>query len=506
MKRFYFRCNNAFSLLALCAILSLCACSKSFLEVSPKGLQLESNYYQNPEEAYAGMIAAYNPLSMEAGGTDNTYIDKLGALNSAADECYAGGGGATDMLFWQVWNNYTLSGATGPQGGFWGANYTGVYRTNLMLQKLPGVPGLSPALLTRYTAESKFLRGYYYFELVRLFKNIIMPLEPITTDQMYNQQQVKPEVVYAQIEKDLKDAIPGLPATVPTTEYGRVTKGAALALLGKVIIYQNNNSRMQEAAGYLEQVNASPNYHLLANFADIFSPDNKFNAESIFEIYHTGITSAGWGSWPGFQGNVYTQMIGPRTYTGPLYWSGGWSFNPVIASFATTMKSDPRYGATIANIDSIVSAAPGRSYITGYMNTGYFINKFAPLAKYVAATGQAELNFPNDYIEIRLADTYLLEAEALVRGGGDAAKAKSYLDQVRARVGLSSVPATLDNIYNERRFELATEGHRWFDLVRIGKAATVLASKGFKAGVHEILPIPLVDLNNTKLVQNPGYN
>ena len=496
------------NIIAFCTLFGLVAasCSKSFLDVQPKGQDLELNYYQNPDQAFAGMMAAYNPLALQAGSTDNTYIDKLGALNSASDECYAGGGGATDMLTWQVWNNYTLSTAVGPQAGFWDRNYIGIYRANLMMQKLPKVPGLSAALNTRYVAECKFLRAYYYFELVRLFKNVIMPLEPITGDAVYNQLQVKPEVVYAQIEKDLKDAITGLPATVPTTENGRVTKGAALALLGKAIIYQNNTSRMQEAAGYLDQVNTSPNYHLLANFADIFSPDNKFNAESIFEIYHTGAQNAGWGNWPGFDGSVYTQMTGPRTYSGPVYWSGGWSFNPVIASFATAMKGDPRYNATVANIDSITAAAPGRSYIAGYMNTGYFINKYAPLAKYVSTTGQAELNFPNDYIEIRLADTYLLEAEALVRGGGDLAKAKSYLDQVRARVGLPSVPATLDNIYNERRFELATEGHRWFDLVRTGKAASVLASKGFKAGVHEILPIPLVDLNNTKLVQNPGYN
>jgi len=487
-------------------VVAAASCKKTFLDVMPKGQDLENTYYKDPAQAYAGMVAAYSPLGMQAGGTDNTYVDKLGALNSASDECYAGGGSATDMLFWQAWNNYTLSAATGPQAGFWDRNYTGIYRVNLMLQKLPGVPGLSATLLSRYTAECKFLRAYYYFELVRLFKNIILPMEPITGDDIYNQEQVKPEAVYAQVEKDLKEAIPGLPATVPTTENGRATKGAALALLGKAIIYQNNNSRMQEAAGYLEQVNSSPNYHLLTNFPDIFSPDNKFNAESVFEIYHTGAQNAGWGNWPNFLGSVYTQMTGPRTYTGPSYWSGGWSFNPVMASFATAMKGDPRYNATVANIDSIVNAAPGRSYIAGYMNTGYFINKFAPLAKYVSATGQAELNFPNDYIEIRLADTYLLEAEALVRGGGDAAKAKFYFDQVRARVGLPSVPATLDNIYNERRFELATEGHRWFDLVRTGKAGAALASKGFKAGTHEILPIPLVDLNNTKLVQNPGYN
>src|SRR5260221_14688392 len=99
------------SLAVLCATVALLAtpCAKTFLDVSPKGIQLESNYYQNADQAFAAVIAAYNPLSLEAGGTDNTYINKLGPLNSASDECYAGGGGPTDMGTWQVWNNYTLS-------------------------------------------------------------------------------------------------------------------------------------------------------------------------------------------------------------------------------------------------------------------------------------------------------------------------------------------------------------------------------------------------------------
>jgi len=98
-----------------------------------------------------------------------------------------------------------------------------------------------------------------------------------------------------------------------------------------------------------------------------------------------------------------------------------------------------------------------------------------------------------------------MEAEALIRGGGSATRAQELLDDVRDRVDLDPVPATLDNIYNERMLELATEGHRWFDLVRTGKAATALAFKGFVAGKHEVLPIPLEELNNTKLVQNPNY-
>jgi starch-binding outer membrane protein, SusD/RagB family len=482
------------------------SCSKKFLDVQPKGILLESNYYQTPDQAYAGMIAAYNPLGWEAGGSDNTYIDPLGALNSAADECYAGGGGSTDMNTWQVWNNYTLTAAVGPQASYWDRNYTGIYRSNLMLAKLANVTFLDAATKSRYLAEAKFLRGYYYFWLVRLFKNVVLTTAPITTDQIYQQVQTSADSVYAQIEKDLGDAITDLPATIAPAENGRATKGAAQALLGKVILYENNNGRMQDAANYLEQVNSSPNYQLVANYPDIFSPSNKFNSESVFEISHTATQNAGWGNWPTFDGNVYVQMTGPRSYSGPTYWSGGWSFNPVIKDFATFMKTDPRFSFTIADIDSVTTAAPGRSYLAGYMNTGFFLQKFAPLAQYVSTTGQPELNFPNDYIEIRLADTYLMEAEALVRGGGDAGKAQSYLDKVRARVGLPSVPATLDNIYNERKLELATEGHRWFDLVRTGQAPAVLAFKGFQANKHELLPIPLVELNNTKLKQNPGYN
>jgi hypothetical protein len=166
--------------------------------------------------------------------------------------------------------------------------------------------------------------------------------------------------------------------------------------------------------------------------------------------------------------------------------------------------NDPRYGYTILNLDSL-SALEHKTYTPSYQNTGYFSLKYAPLTKFKSATGTVELNYPNDYIEIRLADTYLMEAEALVQSGGNAGRALALLTAVRARVGLAPVPATLANIYNERRFELALEGHRWFDLVRWGQAATTLAFKGFKAGTNELLPIPLNELSNTKLVQNPGY-
>ena len=123
MKRKYIN-YAVFSLLGLGTMVS---CKKSFLETSPKGQSLESNYYQTPDQAFAGLVAAYAELNTETGGGDNTYADPLGALNSAADECYAGGGGSTDMSTWQAMSDYSLlTSALGPQGEFWNINFIGV--------------------------------------------------------------------------------------------------------------------------------------------------------------------------------------------------------------------------------------------------------------------------------------------------------------------------------------------------------------------------------------------
>ncbi len=502
MKRKYLNYGAAV-LLSTAAFIS---CKKSFLETTPAGQTLESNYYSTPAEAFSGLVAAYDPLVTETGGLNNTYAGPLGPLNSASDDCETGGGGPGDMNTWQVWNNFTLTPATGPQGEFWSTNFKGVSRTNIILSKLPSVPGLTDADRKRYTAEARFLRAHYYFDLVRLFRNVPLFTAPLQPTEVYDKPQAKPEEVYTQVENDLMAAITDLPATVATNENGRATKGAAIALLGKVYLYEK---KWAQAATQLAQVNGTPGgtsqygYKLLANFGAIFSPDNKFNSESIFEIVHSGSQAYSWNNWNQFKSNVYVQMVGARGYSGPVYW-GGWGFCPVTTSLATALKGDPRYGYTTYNMDSLTTATK-TSYERSYDNTGYFIQKYAPLLKYKAATGTAELNFPNDYIEIRLADTYLMEAEALLQSSGDAGRAQALLSAVRARVGLSPVAATLNNIYNERRLELATEGHRFYDLVRTGQAASVLGPKGFVTGKHELLPIPLTELSNTKLVQNPNY-
>ena len=302
------------------AFLFAVSCKKDFLTVTPKGTSSVDNYYKSTDEAFNGLVAAYDPLGAEV---VVDYADKVGLLNTASDDCYAGGGSYGDRATWEAWNSYTVDPSIGPQADFWGRNFTGIFRANTLLSKIDGVPGMSETLKNRFKAECKFLSAYYYFDLVRLFKNVPLFTAVLTPSDMFNVTQAKPEVTYAQIEKDLNEAIPALPDLVSTDENGRVTKMAAVALLGKVILFQNNESRMQEAADLFEQVNTSPNYGLLANFGDIFKPDNKFNKESIFEIVHTSAAIGYWGPWPpAGEGNIFVQMCGPRSYVGPTYVAG----------------------------------------------------------------------------------------------------------------------------------------------------------------------------------------
>jgi starch-binding outer membrane protein, SusD/RagB family len=357
------------------------------------------------------------------------------------------------------------------------------------------------------------LRGYYYFNLVCMFKNIPLILDPLSFGNMYDVEQSTPEAIYAQIEQDLKEAIPALPATVPADkESGRLTKGAAQAILGKVYLFEGKKA---EAAAILAEVNGTPGapnqygYQLLANYNDLWVVSNKFNTESILEVSHTSAGNTDWGFWGQGkdEGNTLNQMLGPRSYSkigdsAPDLYTGGWSFNPVTQNLYDAIKSDPRFGATVLDLKALVAAGEAE-YIAADQDTGYFLNKFLPRTEDVRKGGGAtELNFKQNSYAIRLADTYLMEAEAL----GSGARAQALLDAVRIRVGLAPVPVTLQAIKKERRLELAGEGLRFFDLVRWGDAAAVLADRGFNAGVDEIFPIPTRELQGTKLKQNPGYN
>ncbi|WNM18075.1 RagB/SusD family nutrient uptake outer membrane protein [Flavobacterium capsici] len=488
-------------------VIFITSCSSDFMDVKPEGMTTEDNYYKDEAQAKAALTSVYDLLRKNSGGFENM----ITMFNAASDDHVAGGGGESDGAGIQSFSNYTINPYTIPVS-FWSDYYKGIYRANVLLSKLPGVP-MDENVKVRFTAEAKTLRAYYYFNLVRMFKNVPLITQPLSASEFYNVPQALPEDVYAQIEQDLLESIDNLPTTVTIeTDGGRLTRGAAKAILGKVYLYEGKNTL---AAEQFLDVNGTPGqtsqygYHLLSSFADLWSFTNKFNTESILEVSHSAQGSY-WGIWGSSsdEGNTVNVMVGPRSYNkldnqAPELPSG-WSFNVFTQNFYDFMQGDPRFNATVFDLKTLNQDGHA-SYIAGYQDTGYFLNKFLPKQADVydgSLGGDAVLNYAQNTYAIRLADTYLMEAEAL---GGTGGRAQALLDAVRARVGLSSVPVSMSAIKDERRRELAGEGHRWFDLVRWGDAPAKLGNRGFVAGKNEILPIPIAETNNTLIQQNPIY-
>lgn len=562
--------------------LGLASCKKS-LTINPglSGQELSQTYYQDSTQCYSALAAAYSAVRVNAGG----FYNQIATMNSGSDECYAGGGGATDGGGLQNFSNYTLNSTTvgdntnGP-GYLWYNYYIGITNANVLLDNIANA-NMSDALKTRMTAECQTLRAYYYFNLVRIWGNIPLLLHSVTTANLNSVTQSDPADVYKQIEADLTAAIPNLPAFITSTDLGRITQGAATALLGKVYLYEGDGlpgaknpdgsdaldgdkTKYALAASTLAKVNGTLNgttfsspygYQLLSHFADLWSnkignasplfgnAPGRFNSESIFEDVHTNQVMMSW-SGAYYSGtdlsNMMETMVSPRGYAlntsiannpaPDLSTQGAWSFNPITTACYNFMQSnmtgsDSRLSASIFNmnyyyyngpdgpIDTVADQDHKTAYAiynpgAGYQNTGYFLYKFMPLVSDQSTLGgDAVLNFQQDTYIIRLADTYLMEAEALIKSGGDASRAMALVNAVRARAGatlLTSAP-TLQQIYNERRLELVGEGHRWFDLVRTGQAATVLASRGFTAGKNELFPIPYREMTNQNFKQNYGY-
>ncbi|MBC5864102.1 RagB/SusD family nutrient uptake outer membrane protein [Flavobacterium turcicum] len=489
------------------AVLSMVSCSEEFVEVTPKGSFLSENYYANQDQATAALVGVYDPIRKNSSGFENM----IAMMNAGSDDHFAGGGGPTDGAGIQGFSSHSLTPTTIP-GSFWNDHYQGIFRANTLLLKIPGV-AMPEEVKARFTGESKALRAIYYFNLVRLFKNVPLLLDPLTATNMYTVEQATPQAVYEQIEKDLLDAINLLPNRVNVeTESGRLNKGAAQAMLGKVYLFQGKKT---EAASILAQVNGTPGTtnqygnKLLTKFSDLWVVGNKFNTESLIEVSHTSAGNSDWGFWGSGrdEGNSLNVMVGPRSYSKTVGSTAadlpsGWAFNLITQDLYDAIKNDPRFESTIYDLKTLKEAGQA-NYIGAYQDTGYFLNKFLPRKEDVrTGGGAAELNYKQNSYILRLADSYLMEAEAL----GSGPRAQALLDAVRSRVGLPTIPVTIDAIKNERRMELAGEGHRFFDLVRWGDATAKLGSRGFNAGVDEIFPIPERELQGTKLKQNPGYN
>jgi hypothetical protein len=472
------------------------SCSDNFIERDVKYSIDSENFFNDKNDYDKALIAAYDLLQ-------SSYINVLmGEI--ASDNTLAGGESPTDVIGFQQIDDMTHTPVNDNLKQLWDWMFAGVQRANYIMEFKDKTDFEGKAQII---GETRFLRAYYHFELVKWFGGIPMngdkrfvPGDELTVKRSSVQD------VYASIEADLIYASQNLSPTA--SQSGRATKGAALALLGKAYLFQK---KYAQAASTLEQVISSSKYTLVNDYASIFEMAGENGPESIFEVQYTDVEGAGFGCLQCSEGNVAVGFSGVRNYTGPKYTSG-FSFNvPTKETYNSFEVGDSRLNASLLDI-AAWATANNATFGKGNEDTGYFNQKYLPRVRSGNAAGDLNLTNPNNYRAIRYADVLLMAAEALNKGAIDDTKAQGYLNKVRDRAfgdtnhRVSSVGSALtDAILKERRLEFVGEGFRFFDLVRTGKAAGTIT--GFVAGKHELFPIPLqeIQFSNGNWNQNPGY-
>lgn len=483
---------NKLILIFAVGLLLFSSCEDDLLDYEPFGETAE-NYFQDAEDYENALIGVYDQLSM----IYMTYM--VGEI--ASDNAFCGGESASDVLGWQTIDDMTQDPENDQLLDYWRRMYGGVSRANFLLDNKDNIGDFEGK--AQIVAEAQFLRTYYYFELAKFFGNIPYSETLVSVDNIGSVEQVAQSEVYANLAATLEEAIPNLPWTA--SQPGRVTRGAAYALLGKIYLY---NEDYTNAATALDNVINSGQYQLLSDYSQLFTLENENNEESVFEVQYIGTQGGGFGCFSCLEGNIVPGFIGPRFRTGDFSpYTDGWSFSPMtedlVNSYAT---EDVRKVNTIFDIEAFITAHPDVTYTEGYENTGYFNQKYMPYAEGNAPA--TNLTHSNNYRAIRYSDVLLMAAEAYNRGGLGDVMALTYLNQVRERAGLADATETgstlTQKIWDERRLELAGEGQRFFDQVRTGETSTI---PGFTTGKNEVFPIPAVEirLSEGRWTQNAGY-
>ncbi|TDO72874.1 putative outer membrane starch-binding protein [Flavobacterium chryseum] len=499
MKKYLFTTIATITLLSTVTI----SCSDEFVDPAPAYSIDSENYFNSKEEYNNALIATYDLLQ-------SSYVNVLlGEI--ASDNTLAGGESPTDVIGFQQVDDMIHTQTNSNIKDIWNWMFAGVQRANYILefQNKTDFEGK-----TQIIAETRFLRAYYQFELVKWFGGI--PMKGDARFKLGDETKIprsSVQEVYASIESDLTFAAANLSPIA--SQKGRVTKGAALALLGKTYLYQN---KFTQAATALQSVINSGSYSLVADYNSMFELAGENGTESVFEVQYTDVEGAGFGCLQCSEGNVAVGFSGVRGYDGPLFTSG-FSFNIPTQESANAFESgDKRKDVAILDINAwaLANAAydngNGIKFGKGNEDTGFFNRKYLPRKRPKEAAGDLNLTNPNNYRAIRYADVLLMAAEAYNRGAIDDGKAREYLNLVRRRAfGDNNHDVTVggasltDLILKERRVELFGEGHRFFDLVRTGNAVGTIP--GFTKDKNELFPLPIEEIQfaNGNWKQNPGY-
>ncbi|GAB3315874.1 RagB/SusD family nutrient uptake outer membrane protein [Larkinella ripae] len=468
--------------------LALTSCKDEFLALSPISQASTATFYKTGSDLLNALNGAYGAL--QSGGQYGQYY--IVSEVPSDDTRPVLSGSVTDQ---DEFDKFYLRTTNPVLSARWSDGYSGIYRCNAIIDRSTGIT-MDETLKKRIVGEAKFLRALMYFNLVRVFGDVPLVVKEIIDPQEgYEYGRAPVADVYAQIVKDLTDAEAALDASYTGANIGRATRGAAKSLLGKVYLTQK---KYAETATKLKEVIDAGTYDLLPTYAAVFQAANKNHKESVFDVqYKKG--SIGEGS--GFANAYAPENSGNAV----IQFGGGGNNQPTPDLIAAYEPGDLRKDVSLATSYTNASGA----------KVDYnFVRKYrdAPVIN-----GDSEDNWP----VLRYADVLLMYAEAL-NETGKTADALPFLNRIRTRAGLAPKTATDAGtqaamrlaIEQERRIELAFEGHRWFDLVRTGRALSVLQAKataiGIKTNLTEnnlvfAIPQSQIDINTSKIKQNPGY-
>lgn len=541
----------------------LSGCKAYLTEIEP-GKTLLEDYFTSTATATQNVTGCYVPLMWEYG---STYCPEWFIGDVTSDDALKGGGSTNDMSDAYDFENWRTTNQNSLCRDLYRANYQGIGRCNLALKyitplELEDDVDWTPEMKNRLLGEVYFLRGYYYFRLVRIFAGVPLVTKVLASDEEWGQPRASVNDVYNQILSDFAMADSLLPVKssmlYKANDLGRATKGAAQAMLLKTNLYMASpywqgygldkeaDSCYVDAVKWGEKLVGSGEYDLCPFYGDNFTIAGENGIESIFEIQHANV---GWGDYGngshfGFTAGSFTQQL-VRSRSGQI--GAGWGFNhPTQNLYNEFEDGDIRREEAILTPDPDKMETPAVEYYLGnkYLNnkTGMYRDTLPDGSNGEGGWGSVlshATRGPLNSLQVRYGDVLLMYAEALL-GLGDSEGAEYYINLVRERVGLGKVgtytfsvngveitnPTVEQCLRHERRMELAMEGHRWFDLVRwYGKDGGLKAHMeayqenekqfsdidkhvtSFQAGKHEIFPIPQdeIQLNPVKMEQNPGY-